>query len=66
MTAMLVRGTDGHGNFTLAAPPKGVLTATDTARCEGIAGQRDGAMFATMIATMIGGQNRVESWRATA
>ena len=62
MTAMLVRGTDRHGNFTLAAPPEGVLAAADMARYEGIAGQRNAAMFATMI----GGRNRVESWRATA
>jgi len=45
MTAMLVRGQDRHGNFTLAARPEGVLTARDLARYEGIAGQRNAAMF---------------------
>jgi hypothetical protein len=48
MTAMLVRGTDRHGNFTLAEPPEGVLSGRDMARYEGIAGQRNTAMFATM------------------
>jgi ectoine hydroxylase-related dioxygenase (phytanoyl-CoA dioxygenase family) len=45
MTAMLVRGDDRHGNFTLARPPEGVLTDRDLARYEGIAGQRNAAMF---------------------
>ena len=42
---MLVRGQDQHGNFTLAEPPEGVLTDRDLARYEGIAGQRNAAMF---------------------
>jgi len=45
MTAMLVRGQDRYGNFTLAEPPEGVMTARDLARYEGIAGQRNTAMF---------------------
>jgi ectoine hydroxylase-related dioxygenase (phytanoyl-CoA dioxygenase family) len=45
MTAMLVRGVDRHGNFTLAEPPEGVLSSRDLARYEGIAGQRNAAMF---------------------
>jgi non-heme Fe2+,alpha-ketoglutarate-dependent halogenase len=45
MTAMLVRGADRHGNFTLAAPPEGVMTDRDLARYESIAGQRNAAMF---------------------
>ena len=45
MTAMLVRGEDRHGNFTLAEPPEGVMTAPDLARYEDIAGQRNAAMF---------------------
>jgi len=45
MTAMLVRGTDLHGNFTLTAPPEGVLSPGDIARYESIAGQRNAAMF---------------------
>ncbi|MDH3667571.1 MAG: phytanoyl-CoA dioxygenase family protein [Paracoccaceae bacterium] len=45
MTAMLVRGQDRHGNFTLAEPPEGVMTDRDMARYEAIAGQRTSAMF---------------------
>ena len=45
MTAMLVRGQDQHGNVALAEPPEGVLTDRDLARYEGIAGQRNAAMF---------------------
>ncbi len=45
MSAMLVRGQDRHGNFTLTDPPGGVLTDHDMARYEGIAGQRNAAMF---------------------
>ena len=45
MSAMLVRGEDRHGNFTLTEPPEGVLTGHDLARYEGIAGQRNAAMF---------------------
>ncbi len=45
MTAMLVRGEDRQGNFTLAEPPSGVLTAPDLDRYAVIAGQRDAAIF---------------------
>ena len=45
MSATLVRGQDHHGNFTLTEPPGGVLTDHDLARYEGIAGQRNAAMF---------------------
>ena len=45
MSAMLVRGQDRHGNFILTKPPCGVLTDRDMARYEGIAGQRNAAMF---------------------
>jgi ectoine hydroxylase-related dioxygenase (phytanoyl-CoA dioxygenase family) len=45
MSAMLVRGQDRHGNFTLTEPPAGVMTGHDMARYEGIAGQRNAAMF---------------------
>lgn len=45
MTAMLVRGEDRHGNFTLAEPPEGVMTGRDLARYDAIAGQRNAAMF---------------------
>ena len=42
---MLVRGEDRHGNFQLAEPPSGVMSATDLARYEDIAGLRTQAMF---------------------
>jgi len=45
MSAMLVRGEDRQGNFTLTEPPEGVLTDRDLARYAGIAGQRNAAMF---------------------
>jgi hypothetical protein len=45
MSAMLVRGADRHGNFTLTEPPEGVMSPGDLARYEAIAGQRNAAMF---------------------
>ena len=44
-TAMLVRGEDRHGNFTLAEPPSGVMTERDLARYAGIAGQREATIL---------------------
>jgi hypothetical protein len=45
MAAMLVRGTDRHGNFQLSEPPRGAMEPADLARYEAIAGLRTKAML---------------------